>query len=398
MSSTRHAKPGAPLRQERFASSYDRGLLANLVSKRCGVLADPDERAMVWFLQWLSWQPGGLANAPVAGLEDYCLDPGASITGESLDVLRAFRNQYLARAATGRVQTSFGSRIAATLDYTRSARTISIIDGPSRTGKSFATRAWCEQSGGLARYVEVPCSPDDTSFFHRLAKALGVSINLNSKAVELRTRVEDVLQNGDLMLVLDEAHYCWPAGRLRHSTMPFRINWIDTALANFNVPVALVTTPQFYVAQKSVEKQTGWNSDQFIGRVGHVERLPEKLPFADLVDVAAALMPAGGSRSHRKLAAYADISRKHLASIEAIVKRATWLARRDGESGASEEHIDRAINECVIPSDAALSVSLREGGQVAAEASRPIRSGFAAPPRGANEPSAEVPQLDSSRR
>ncbi|MEI9863614.1 MAG: hypothetical protein WDN00_03470 [Limisphaerales bacterium] len=61
MSSTRIAKPGTPFRQNRFASAYPSGLLANLVAKRCAQIEDPTEREPIWFLQLLSWQPGGLA-------------------------------------------------------------------------------------------------------------------------------------------------------------------------------------------------------------------------------------------------------------------------------------------------------------------------------------------------
>ena len=61
MSSTRTAKPGTPLRQERFASAYRCGLLSNLVAKRCARIEEAHEPAAIWFLQWLSWQPGGLA-------------------------------------------------------------------------------------------------------------------------------------------------------------------------------------------------------------------------------------------------------------------------------------------------------------------------------------------------
>lgn len=61
MSSTRRAEAGAPLRQERFASApeLERGLMGNLVAKRCSVLDDAKERELIWFLQLLSHQPGG---------------------------------------------------------------------------------------------------------------------------------------------------------------------------------------------------------------------------------------------------------------------------------------------------------------------------------------------------
>lgn len=366
MSSTRTAKPGSPFRQERFASAFDRGLLANLVAKRVSVLESREERRLIWFLQWLSWQPGSLSNVPVGGVASYCLDPQETLTVEALDALLAFRSQWLADHAKGRVQTSIGRKISDALDYTQAARTITIIDGPARIGKSFQARAWCEQSAGIARYVEVPCSTDETAFLHRIAKALGVSVNLKSKAMELRARIEDVLQGGDLMLVLDEAHYLWPQGRLQ-CAVPSRVNFIDTALANYGVSVALVTTPQFYTAQRHVEKQTGWNSEQFIGRIGHVERLPERLSQADLISVAAALLPEGNTRTLTRLVIYAGISKKHLASIEAIVKRARWLASIDGRAAVTDQDVDAAINESVIPSDSALAVSLRQRRDTIAE-------------------------------
>jgi hypothetical protein len=56
MSNTRTATPGSPFRPERFASSFERGLLANLVAKRVAVLpAGAAARGLIWFLQWLSW-------------------------------------------------------------------------------------------------------------------------------------------------------------------------------------------------------------------------------------------------------------------------------------------------------------------------------------------------------
>ena len=45
----------------------------------------------------------------------------------------------------------------------------------------------------------------------------------------------------------------WPQGRLCEA-IPFRINFVNIALVNFDVPVALVTTTQFYAAQRAVER------------------------------------------------------------------------------------------------------------------------------------------------
>jgi len=63
MSNTRHATDGA-YHQSRYASSpeFHAGLAANLVAKRNSVELVPDKktRELIWFVQYLSHQPGGL--------------------------------------------------------------------------------------------------------------------------------------------------------------------------------------------------------------------------------------------------------------------------------------------------------------------------------------------------
>lgn len=391
MSSTRHAMPGKVLRQERFASSFEQGLLANLVAKRCAAIEQPEARAAIWLAQWRSWSQGGLARLLVEmhralklpeiepdsmqdwveSLQRMCLDPLCAVDGvteedsygntapvyiEDWAHLKSYRSKWISDLPA-LTETSVCRRVFEALDYTRDARTLTLIDGSARIGKSFSARAWCERTAGLSRYVQVPCSNDDIGFFRAIGKALGVSASLQLKASEIRNRIEEVLQHGDLMLVLDEAQYSWPQSWQRYA-MPSRVNWILQALVNFNVPVALVTTPLFYSSQKRVEDLTGWTSEQLIGRIGHVERLPNRLGRADLLMVAKALLPGADAATWGALAAYADVSRKHLASIEAIAKRAAWLASQDGKQSATAAYVRRAMKESVIPSDTALAESL----------------------------------------
>src|SRR5664279_2172851 len=63
MPNTRHQNPeNRQFRQDAFASSveFERGVLGNLVAARCQRLSDPDEVAMIWWLQQISWRDGGL--------------------------------------------------------------------------------------------------------------------------------------------------------------------------------------------------------------------------------------------------------------------------------------------------------------------------------------------------
>jgi hypothetical protein len=461
MSSTRKAEPGSALRQERFCSSseFQRGLMANLVARRCCAIDSQDERDLVYFLQLVSHSEGGLKkfskdlvsafpdrigtksmslfgakanqtyNAEqvrkirdegsfdrdkfilqgdclnshmdaflddyepeIAGskfpssyaarefledcnnatatlpelLQEICLDPSIELTSfepwffpSLIATLRDFRTLRSERRRAESVVTAIGKQIFETLNYTLEGRCMTLVDGQARTGKTFAVKAWCEQHPGQARYVQVPSTNDDVGFFRAIAKDIGVSINLNSKAQELRQRIEEALQPGHLALVLDEAHYLWPTSNYRDA-LPGRINWIMTALVNFGVPVCLVTTPQFIKNQKRIENKTCWTSEQFIGRIGHYEKLPESLSGEDLARVASSLLPEGDKQSVECLVRYAEGSAKYLAGIDCAVKRARYLAARDGRKEASRSDVKRAIRDSVMPSDSAINEALSE--------------------------------------
>lgn len=122
-----------------------------------------------------------------------------------------------------------------------------------------------------------------------------------------------------------------------------------TALLNHDVPVAAVTTPQFMRCQKEIERRTSWTSEQFIGRIGHFERLPPSLSEADLRAVAGALLVGADKRSIKALVLYAQASAKYLAGIDTVICRAEYLAEKDGRERVDYRDIKRAITEGVIP-------------------------------------------------
>lgn len=468
MSSTRLATAGTPFRQERFCSSpeFERGLMGNLVARRCEQLEDADARDLIWWIQAQSHEAGGLAgftagllarfperigtpsmlrigtgpgriyaadevrairpeldnpeafplrhdtvsevpmdwdlvqwtvderarrqtvsdtapteypasafvqvcqDAAKEGLErhlgELCLDPDPAILQTQpwyfpglLASLRELQAEAIATQRRGLVVTELGRQVWEAMDFALEGRCMVVIDGKARTGKTFAAKSWCELHPGRARYVQVPSSNDDIGFFRAIARALGVSINQNSKAQQLRDRVEDVLQRGGLMVVFDEAHYLWPQSNYRQA-LPARINWIMTALVNHQVPVALVTTPQFMRSQLALEQRTHWSGEQFTGRIGHYQRLPDTICDDDLEGVARFALPEGCARSIETLVVYAKISRKYLAGIETSVRLARARARKENRSVVTFDDIRFAIKDSVIPSDTALSQAIEE--------------------------------------
>jgi hypothetical protein len=478
MSNTRTAPPGSGFRQERFASSpeFERGIMANLVARRCELLTSRSDRQLIWFLQLLSHLQGGLeklasavlstfpeANAtpsmrrfgtepgqvynvsqvkavraeipdgpdtfrlsreisdrtciglpdipseredPCGGLRqtalrrhreaaieadqepreypaeafskvcqqaagqlpeylaELCLNPAIKLDNASpwwfptlVQDLQRFLCGWVEQRQKEVVFTGLGKQVCETLEYTMEGQCLTVIDGLARTGKTHAAKAWCEMNPGRARYIQVPSTNDDIGFFRAIAKAIGVSINLNSKAQELRQRIEEAVQSGDLILVFDEAHYLWPNGNYRLA-LPSRLNWIMTALINKQVPVCLITTPQFFLGQRAVEQRTHWTSEQFIGRIGHYEKLPDSLSESDLFAVARATLPEGDNASIEMLVRYAQGSAKYLAAIESAARRARFLAKKAGRGGVVRMDVKSAIANSVIPSDSALAKAM----------------------------------------
>jgi hypothetical protein len=131
-----------------------------------------------------------------------------------------------------------------------------------------------------------------------------------------------------------------------------------TALVNKQVPVCLVTTPQFFLGQRAVEKGTHWTSEQFTGRIGHYQKLPDSLSERDLFAVAHAALPEGDEVSIEMLVRYAQGSAKYLAAIESAARRARFLAKKAGRDGVIRRDVKSAIADSIIPSDSTLAKAL----------------------------------------
>ena len=511
MSSTRHAEDDSTFRQERYASSpeFERGLIATGVAKRCELIDAPADRELIWFVQYLSHQDGGLAavardllaryperigtrtmleigkretvnynademrlirrelpraesrNFPLKGetewdfqreqwdvpakiqgdddqsqesaelayyfrrasddsdwerkqreakeieraenqpssypatklrelcwdaaqsglapykcnqkgtyrlerqLAEMCLDPewnfaagGPWYFSRLVETLRDYMAEFVKNKRTGAVVTMLGKKVGDELDYTRSARILTLMEGEARTGKSFSARAWCEQHPGAARFVEVPASNEDAGFFRAIARGLGLGNFLNYKAAEIRSRVESVLLTGNLLLVLDEAHRLWPRMNARYG-FPKRIEWVMT-MVNARVPIAMISTPQFIQTQKAVEKG-GWNSAQLTGRIYNYVPLPADLSADDLRAVAKSVLPEADAVMLRAMATYARASARGLAAIDSISKRAQWIASRNNRAAATTEDVKMAMQESIVPADTKLHLALANG-------------------------------------
>ena len=328
--------------------------------------------------------------------ENLCLNPSVEFNERTLwycprwvETLAELHDLHAAKEMAGGAVTQIGAEACETLEYALSERCLVVIDGLARTGKTFAVKAWCEAHPGVARYMQVPSSNDEISFYRALCDALGLGSSRAYKGNDLRAKVESVLQTGDLLLVLDEGHYLWPQRNVRQASIPQRINWLLTQLVNMGVPVAIVTTPQFTKSQEAIVRNGGWSSEQLIGRIMHYQRLPETLGEEDLTAVARYWMPGGDEKAIRLLITYAQSSEKYLQGIESLVRRARFLASKAGHEQPTFQDVAAALKEGVVPSDNALAAALstaRTRRKVGRPAAIPVQARCIAPARAVQPP------------
>jgi len=354
MSNTRHAPAGAPFRQERFSSSkvYDKALPGNLVAKRAKLIVCPEDRALVCFLQQLSHCEGGVERVAhntasmfpgkigmlIGDIADFlrrlCLDPEIDIgklgVGHYRNLLKSlyeYRHAHIKRAENELASTSVSLKVYEDLKFALATKSLVIIEGLERMGKSVTARNFCALHPGQAIYISLESGSDETSFFRTFAKALGTACSTQCKTNDMRLRVEDMLQEVHLMLVIDEAHFLWPQiARARRA--PSRVDWVRTALVDYGVPVALISTPQFDRQCEIYEKHIGWNARQIKGRVALHTLLPSILPEADLKAIAKHMLPEADAATLLRLIGFAQASDDYVAGIERILKRVSYFAHQ----------------------------------------------------------------------
>ncbi|PXA04335.1 hypothetical protein DDZ13_07325 [Coraliomargarita sinensis] len=481
MSSTRKSSDPNTFKQERYCSSsaYDTGLKGNHVTKRVRVIEDPEDRALIYFLQQESHKEGGLERVaeellemfpervgtptmvklgkagddtytpdevrlirdempdscreefPLDGDEidpdfsqilmprDYdedeepsgaqyhtgcpdsypvrdfhdqarldaseladhlkvlCLDPSKKLDEPYsklktalarprirpnlssytnlwnfcglVEALYLYRRSKIEAAESELAETEISQRILDAMDYALETKTLVIIEGLERMGKSVTARNFCARHPGKAIYMSLESGFDEKTFFRSIAKAIGVSSSSALKAIDMRVRIEDMLQQGDIVLVIDEAWALWPQlNRVRSA--PKRIDWLRLSLVDKGVPVVLVSTPQFYQQCDKYEKSIGWNSRQLKGRVKHHELLPAELSSKDLEAIARHKLPDADNDSIRLLREVSESIEDYVAGIERVVTRANYFAKKQGKDGAGPAQILSAVEE-IIPEE-----------------------------------------------
>ena len=166
-------------------------------------------------------------------------------------------------------------------------------------------------------------------------------------APEAKDKVEYVLRFGRLFLVFDEGAFLFPQ-RFSKTSPPMRLNWVRQQIVDRKMPLAIVTTPQSYEPTlKRFVSKTGYAIEQFVGRNLLKVRLPSELSEEDLLAVAKIHFPGIDPDYLALIAAKAMQSESYLKAMEAIAKRACYLARKSS-SPMTLDHLEAAIAD-VMP-------------------------------------------------
>lgn len=283
-------------------------------------------------------------------LRKCCVDPDQDIARgcwyfiDLPGALFELRARSIAAAKARIADTAVSRQINGTLDFWAARRRMILIEGVARIGRTATLRAWCDAQGGLVRYVEVPSSADDRSFYVSIARELGVARGLSFSGQQIKLRVEETLRESGLMLAFDESQYLW-GNALRPRRTPDRILWIKTAF-DAGTPIALVAHTDFSKWQEHFVKRTLWTDEQFEGRINRRVILATAHTSEDLLRIARAHFPSGDDRSWKLLTAYAlSTPKKRASAIVEALESARYRAQLQGRAEATFRDIEAALRE-----------------------------------------------------
>ena len=277
-------------------------------------------------------------------------DAKLSYFKDVIGALVEYKRHYEEQAKAEFCLTAIGQQVWKQLDAALKSRTMVLLDGLEGRGKTEAVRAWCKCHLGVARFVSLDGTNTKTVHFRAFAQALGVGHGNSHKVSQMQANVKEVLRISGLMPVIDEAHFFFNQAP-RMKTRPEMLDWIDTALCNPPLPVALITTPQFLLCMERAAGQVGWNYRQFRRRCKRYTRLPRKNTSEDIEAVTRHLLPGADKATVKQIMAYEALSKRDLSAVGDVVREAKLLAEEDGARKVTFEHVKRAIHEVLIVSD-----------------------------------------------
>jgi hypothetical protein len=267
-------------------------------------------------------------------------------------VLFEAMDAHAARAALQLAQTEVVTAVFETLDYAWHGKVLVQIEGNSRFGKTESVRAWCAMHPGKVRLVSTPSSNYDKDIYKAVAESLGLQFALSATGTRIKEAVDYVIRHSGLMFIFDEAHFLIPQ-RIFRETQPSRLNWVRTHIIDRKLPVAIVTTPQaFSHAVTKFTRTTGYNFEQFLGRIAHAAALPDKISTESLKAIVKFYGPDLDAAQQKLVIGAALTKPSYIKAAENIISLARWIAGREGRKAIAFEDLELAAEGRMHPAPA----------------------------------------------
>jgi hypothetical protein len=288
-------------------------------------------------------------------LNGYAVDPATESLKEGLwnfptlwEALKEWRQMEIDAAKGNLVETQITRTVCEELDFALHSRSFILIEGREGVGKTKAAKNWCTQHPGQAVYVRLESGTDEATLYRSIARAIGTACSYGRKATEMKLRIQDALQPGQMMLVLDEAHFLWPQSDRSARSAPKRVDWLRTALIDFGVPIALISTPQYFARACDKFLKGGWNANQIQRRLAHTVSLPDFISAEEMKAVAKSYFPKASGADITRIAVTAATELGFLTVMQHLRKRVDFIAAKTpGRSDA--ECLDEALQAHPVP-------------------------------------------------
>lgn len=237
--------------------------------------------------------------------------------------------KHLAKTATAKA-------VAEELESIAGAQTLGLFQGETREGKTTAAQAFCRKNLHRCRYASLEDDLSDRRIYEILANAVSGPIDARWVKDDFRAAITGALVGSGLMLIIDEAHNLFPRNP---KNRPVWLEWVRTALVDRGVSVALISTPQFVGRIHTTAQASGWQSDQFTGRIGKlrtIERLVDDdqagwdQRHEDVAAVARCHLPEADATAIAYMAATAMTCRTPFHLVATMARDAREFARRRG--------------------------------------------------------------------
>lgn len=285
-------------------------------------------------------------------LESLCRDIKAAwdlrFFHDLIGALEDAANRQCALAASAAASTKLAGIVQDALNFAHRTRSLVVIKGVERLGKTEAARRWVSANPEKARLISLSAGTTDSLFYGEIFEALGCGERKNGTSSELRSAIKDTLQNRDVALVFDEAHCLFG---LSEKASIKRLEYIRTEFVNRGIPVVLIITPQFATRLSDLEKKTSFNVNQFRGRIARWVELPRKPSRADIECLCKFCLPSESTEIRELLVNFALESEYPFAAVkQAITEAKELLGGAPEQAPLTEQLVKKAIGFALFTS------------------------------------------------